>query len=307
MADTWRKQWRKIWDNPMFHGRGSHMLVWTWLLDHAVWKDTKVMFRGEVITMKPGQLLCGSIQIENATGVPASTVRRIMAQLVDEQMIDHQMSNKPSLVTVKKWAQYQGSEQQNDQQESDVGNEDDGERPGVRVENGKGPKNEQQNDQHISATDSEESTHDDQQNDQQMSSRQAPDEQQMITKEEGKKSKKPKKNSHSDDSSAPQTVPESEVEFRRFIEWLNTKNFLGSPKQWTEQAQKKWNRRRKEFDARTIGQAFANLQNDPRKWWIENHGWRPLAWWLDKEARIQNMLNCHKSATSKPISHHVKL
>lgn len=251
-----------MWENPLFCGRCNHIVVWTWLLDHAVWKEKQVMFSGEITTLQAGQLTCGSGQISADTGVPSSSVRRILQQLKNEQLIDQQVSNKASLITVKKWNMYQG---------------------------------------------------DDRQDEQQMSSRRSADDRQVITKEERKKDKKEKKDKNNEPLRAPggaqsaQVVDEMEVEFRKFIAWLNEKNILKSQKQWTEKAQKKWNRRRKEFEAQVLAKAFANLQNDPRGWWIENNGFRPLHWWLDKEDRIHNLLNCHICSSAKAPTTHVSV
>lgn len=107
----WRKQWRKIWDNPTIRGNPNAYTVWGWLLDHAQWEPTDVRFGGKIITLAPGQITCGSLQISRETGVRPSTVRRTLARFVSEHLIEQRTDMQCSLVTVKNWTHYQADEQ----------------------------------------------------------------------------------------------------------------------------------------------------------------------------------------------------
>lgn len=113
----WRKQWRKVWDNPSLRGRPNHMLVWMWILDHAMWKDgEEVRFDNKIIKLKKGQVTCGSLQISIETGCSPSTISRVIRDLASESLLERLVDARCSLITVKNWATYQGGERLSDSQ-----------------------------------------------------------------------------------------------------------------------------------------------------------------------------------------------
>ncbi len=117
MNKGWRKQWRKIWDNPLFKGYPNHFIVWSWILDHVVFEDgTKVRFKGNEIELKPGQLTCGALEIARETGCKLATIQRVTNKLAADGLIDKQTTNLCSLITVINWKQYQENDKQNDKQ-----------------------------------------------------------------------------------------------------------------------------------------------------------------------------------------------
>lgn len=147
--------------------RPSYLSIYVWLVTHAQhgmvkmenghWRRAKpeecrqVVFRGEKISLSPGQLTCGSHQITDETGVPPSTVRRILNTMIHEELIEQQTSNRCSLITLKRWEAEQTSEQQNEQQ---MGSKEaaDGQQMGTKEE-GKNKNNEEKGEiQEINAT-----------------------------------------------------------------------------------------------------------------------------------------------------------
>lgn len=112
----YRKQWRKIWDNPIIAGHPNRFIVWSWILDHVMWKeDQKVRFNNETINLKRGQITTGAYLIANETGVPRGTVERIIKLLKSEEQIEVQTDRQCSLITVKNWDQYQINEEQSEE------------------------------------------------------------------------------------------------------------------------------------------------------------------------------------------------
>jgi hypothetical protein len=111
----WRKQWRKVWENPTIRGNPNAYTVWGWLLDHVCWEETQYRFGGKIIVLQPGQIVCGSLQIARETGVRGSTVRRTLARFASEQLIEQRTDYQSSLITVKNWTSYQDNEQGNEQ------------------------------------------------------------------------------------------------------------------------------------------------------------------------------------------------
>lgn len=93
----------------------------------------------------------------------------------------------------------------------------------------------------------------------------------------------------------PDVVGEFEMELRQALPFLS--KVLGSEKVITDAAVKKWEARRLKYSARELAEAFANLSRDQEKWWITNHGWRPLTWWLEKDERIEELKHCHLRRT----------
>jgi DNA-binding phage protein len=112
----WIKVHRKILDNPVVFKDADHFAVWMYLLLEATRKEYPVIFGGEKIMLKPGQLTKGRSQIARETGVEQSKVYRILKSLKNEQQIEQQTSNKCTLITVLNWETYQGDEQQPEQQ-----------------------------------------------------------------------------------------------------------------------------------------------------------------------------------------------
>lgn len=107
---TWRKHYRKVWDNPMVTMTGW-LAVWIWLLDHATHNGWDVIWKGERITLRPGQLTCGRNQISKATGVCPPQVQRVMSVLKRDNQIIIQTSNVCSLISIVNWDKYQAKYQ----------------------------------------------------------------------------------------------------------------------------------------------------------------------------------------------------
>jgi len=122
----WVKIHRKMRDNP-YMKKPAYRSVWIELLFEAehgmklvnkewVKKDEKemksIIFKGERIYLKPGQLTCGAKQLSEWTGVPRGTVERILKTFKNEGMIEVQTSNEFSLVQIINWESYQSNEEQ---------------------------------------------------------------------------------------------------------------------------------------------------------------------------------------------------
>lgn len=96
--------------------RPAYVSVWIYLLTHAsVYGNEKFIFNGKSISLKPGQLITGAHKIARITGVPRGTVERIIKTFKNEEQIEVQTNNKYSVITVKKWKEYQIDEKQNEE------------------------------------------------------------------------------------------------------------------------------------------------------------------------------------------------
>ena len=103
-------------DNPVVCKDSEYFAVWCYLLLNATHKEQSVLFKGEKIILKPGQLITGRIKIAEHFKISESKVQRILKSFESEQQIEQQISNKNRLITILKWNLYQCGEQQIEQQ-----------------------------------------------------------------------------------------------------------------------------------------------------------------------------------------------
>lgn len=103
-------------ENPVIMKDGDHVAVWVWLLLHAPHEPRDVFFKGQRTRLQPGQITVGRRQIGEDLCIDESKVRRVLDLFENDQQIDQEMSNKCRLITLKNWAAYQKTDQQNDRQ-----------------------------------------------------------------------------------------------------------------------------------------------------------------------------------------------
>ncbi len=115
MCEGWVKSYRKILDNPIVCKDADYFAVWNYLLLSATHKEIPALFKGQKITLMPGQLITGRKVISEKFRVSESKVYRILNAFKSEQQIEQQTSNQNSLITILNWEKYQDSEQQIEQ------------------------------------------------------------------------------------------------------------------------------------------------------------------------------------------------
>ena len=117
MADTngWIKLHRKLLDNPIIMKDADHLAIWMYLLLNATHAEYPALFRGEKITLQPGQLITGRKSIAEKLAINESKVRRVLDAFESDQQISRQRSNQNTLVSLLNWDKYQICDQQNDQ------------------------------------------------------------------------------------------------------------------------------------------------------------------------------------------------
>lgn len=94
----------------------AYRSIWIELLLEANHNKRDILWKGKRITINPGQFTCGAKQLSKSTGVPRGTVERILKCFKNEEQIEVETSNVFSLITVKKWNEYQSSEEVNEEQ-----------------------------------------------------------------------------------------------------------------------------------------------------------------------------------------------
>ena len=81
----------------------------------AVYKNTPYIFDGKNVTLKPGQFVTGRHRLERETGIQNQFIKRALLRWESDQQIDRTRGVKSSLITIRNWGTYQGSDQQSDQ------------------------------------------------------------------------------------------------------------------------------------------------------------------------------------------------
>ena len=114
--DGWVKLHRKILENPVIFKDPDYLAVWIFLLLEATHSEMTMDFGGELIILKPGQLITGRSSISKKTKVQESKVERIIKRLKSEQQIEQLSNSKGRLITILNWGIYQQREQGGEQQ-----------------------------------------------------------------------------------------------------------------------------------------------------------------------------------------------
>lgn len=110
--DGWVKLYRSTLENPIVRKDGDHLAIWVYLLLNATHEQISVLFKGQKITLNPGQLITGRKSIAFTLHIDEYKVQRVLKTFENEQQIAQQMSNKNRLITVLNWSKYQECTQQ---------------------------------------------------------------------------------------------------------------------------------------------------------------------------------------------------
>jgi hypothetical protein len=102
----WIKLHRKVLENPMAE-RPSYFSLWVILLLRANHKDNQMIWNGKSITIKEGQFITSRNKLSIQSGIPESTIERILKYFENEQQIEQQKNTKFRLITIKNWKDYQ--------------------------------------------------------------------------------------------------------------------------------------------------------------------------------------------------------
>ena len=105
--DGWLKLHRSIIDSAVFKDL-EVLKIWIWLLCNASFDTHDTLFFGKVITVHPGQIVTGRKKIAQSTDLNESKVYRALMLLKSLGNIEIKSNNKFSVITIVKWAKYQG-------------------------------------------------------------------------------------------------------------------------------------------------------------------------------------------------------
>lgn len=106
MGNGWIKLHRKL-QLKGFYLQSQYVHLWVHLLLSANHTSKEYMTNGTILNIKKGQLLTGRKQLSEGTGIPESTVDRILNLLENEHQIEQQKTTKYRLITIVNWDKYQ--------------------------------------------------------------------------------------------------------------------------------------------------------------------------------------------------------
>ncbi len=112
LNDGWVKAYRKMLDDPIVCKDGEHLAVWMYIMLVASHADRKMLFNGQKITIKPGQLITGRKKISEFLHISESKVQRILSLFEKYEKIEQQTNSRNRLISIINWSEYQSNEQQ---------------------------------------------------------------------------------------------------------------------------------------------------------------------------------------------------
>jgi len=102
----WIKLHRKFIDSS-FYKKSAYVHLWVHLLFLANSAEKQILWNGKILKIEEGQLLTGRKALSKDTGIPQTTIERILDTMENLGKIGQQKTNKFRLITIRKWHQYQ--------------------------------------------------------------------------------------------------------------------------------------------------------------------------------------------------------
>jgi len=97
---------RKILDNPI--SKKPHWAwLWVYLLLRANWEEKEIIWNSKKLKLGKGSFVTGRLSLAKETGIPASTIERVLNYLESEHQIEQQKNNKYRVITIVNWDKYQ--------------------------------------------------------------------------------------------------------------------------------------------------------------------------------------------------------
>ena len=101
--EGWFKFERKWLENGVITADGDHLRVWLTLLSMAAFEPRQALFRGEAVTLQPGQLITGRKTLAACSGVQETKVTRILTRFCNAGLLTQRTTNKNRLITLHIW------------------------------------------------------------------------------------------------------------------------------------------------------------------------------------------------------------
>ena len=103
----WFKVHRSLFDHPRANDP-AWLAVWLRLLNDAAYEPQEATLRGRTVTLQRGQLLTTLRELERASGVYMSKVRRVLLWMEDDGQIIFEKNGATTLISIVNYEKYQG-------------------------------------------------------------------------------------------------------------------------------------------------------------------------------------------------------
>ena len=107
----WIREYRKLLDNPIIK-KPLYCHLWNTLLLLAQHEKHSFIWKNNLRTLEPGQLLTGRKQLAEQTGISEGHIETILNYLENQQQIIQQKTNKFRIISIINWALYQSRDGQ---------------------------------------------------------------------------------------------------------------------------------------------------------------------------------------------------
>ncbi|MCE1165314.1 MAG: hypothetical protein LWX07_07930 [Bacteroidetes bacterium] len=116
----WISVYRQLTDKG-FYKKSSYVHLWIHLLLKANHKPKEFPVDGIDTKINAGQLLTGRKKLSEDTGIPETTIERILKRFENEHQIGQQKTNKYRVITILNWNNYQSSDRTTDNNRTATG------------------------------------------------------------------------------------------------------------------------------------------------------------------------------------------
>ncbi len=103
----WVKLHSALLSHPSVEGDIVALGIFVWLLMRANWKTSKVKHEGDLIEVKPGQLITSAVEISRSLKIPRMTCERKLTWFEKCGSIGQRVGIQGRLITITNWDTYQ--------------------------------------------------------------------------------------------------------------------------------------------------------------------------------------------------------
>lgn len=102
----WIKLYRCLLEDAVCQ-KSAYFHLWVTLLLLAAHKEHEFIFNDQIHKLMPGQLITGRKKLSKLTGIPHTTIERILKCLESGHKINQKITKKYRIISILKWEDYQ--------------------------------------------------------------------------------------------------------------------------------------------------------------------------------------------------------
>lgn len=120
----WVKIHRRFKDKG-YYKNSAYVHLWLHLLLSVNHDPVEYMTNGKILNINPGQILTGRKILSYETGIPETTIERVLKVFENEHQIGQQKTTKYRLITILNWEKYQKVDSKTDSKRTTNGQQAD--------------------------------------------------------------------------------------------------------------------------------------------------------------------------------------